>query len=265
MVKPDEMFFEIFGALNGLVKKTFQLIKRPRVVLIIPARNEEKNIARVIKAGKKSKYVTDILVVDSFSTDRTVRVAKEVGAKVIKQDPKKSGKGGAIYTGIKKASGEVLVFMDADIENVRADMIDKLVKPIIKGEADHVVAKFKRKMGRVTLLTAKPLLNLYFPEIKLLQHLSGLFAARAYILRQLEIEEGWGAEVSRVIDIAMKGYRTKEINIGYVAHDSKELKELTPMAEEVAKVILKKAVQYKRTRKKVKSLLLRKTKNNEGE
>jgi len=258
MIKPDEMFFEIFGALNRLVKRTFQLIKRPRVVLIIPARNEEKTIEKVIKAGKKSKYVTDILVVDSFSTDRTVRIAKEAGAKVIKQESKKSGKGGAIYTGIKRASGEVLVFMDADIENVRPDMINKLVKPIIKGEADHVVAKFKRKMGRVTLLTAKPLLNLYFPEIKLSQHLSGLFAARAYILRQLKIEEGWGAEVGRIIDIVMKGYRTKEINIGYVAHDSKKLDKLTPMAEEVASVILKKATQYKRTGKKLKLLTSKK-------
>ena len=258
MTKLDELFLEFFGILERLVKRTSQLIRRPRVVLIIPARNEEKNIANVIKAGKKSKHVTDILVVDSFSVDNTKNVAQEAGARVIRQCPKKKGKGGAIYTGIKKANGEVLVFMDADIENVKPEMIDKLVKPIMKGEADHVVAKFKRKMGRVTLLTAKPLLNFYFPEIKLSQYLSGLFAARAYILRQLKIEEGWGAEVGRIIDIAMKGYRTKEINIGYVVHDSKELDKLTPMAEEIASVILKKAVEYKRTGKKLKLLVNKK-------
>ena len=250
MIKPDEMFFEIFGVLDRLVKRTSKLLRRPRVVLIIPARNEEKGIVKVIKAGKKSKYVTDILVVNGHSNDKTVSIAKELGVRVVEQYKNRRGKGGGIHTGIKEASGEIFVFSDADYKNITSLMIDKMVKPIIDGYADHTIPKLKGKIGRVTHLTAKPLLKLYFPEIKLSRPLEGLFAAKANILKKLKIEDGWGAESARIIDIHMMEYRTKEVDIGYLYHDQKDITQLVPMAAEITSVITKKAIQYRRIRSK---------------
>ena len=256
MAELDKMFFEAFNFLDKLMKTTFQLFKKPRVVLIIPARNEEKNIAKVIKAGKKSEYVTDILVVDSFSVDNTANVAKESGVSVIRQYHKKGGKGGAIYTGIKEANGEIFVVMDADIENISQKIIDKLIKPIIKENLDYVIGNFKLERGRVTRFTALPLLKLFFPEVKFKQPLSGLFAARSSILKKLEIKEGWGVEISLTLDMVMNGYKSKEVYLGEIKHAENPLKLKTQQAQEIAKTLIQKAHEYKRIRIKMDALKL---------
>jgi glycosyltransferase involved in cell wall biosynthesis len=255
MTELDKMFVDTFNFLDKLMKTTFQLFKKPRVVLIIPARNEEKNIARVIRTGKKSRYVTDILVVDSFSVDKTAKVAKESGASVIRQYHKK-GKGGAIYTGIKEANGEIFVVMDADIENISQKMIDKLVRPIIKENVDYVIGNFKLERGRVTKFTALPLLKLFFPEIKFKQPLSGLFAAKSRILRKLEVKEGWSIEISLTLDMVMGGYRTKEVYLGEIKHTENPVELKTRQAQEIAKTLIQKAHEYKRIKIKKDALKL---------
>jgi len=242
--------------LENLVNRGLKLLGKPRVCLIIPARNEEKTIAKVIKAGKKSKYVTDILVVDSFSTDNTAKVAAEAGARVVRQYPEKKGKGGAIYTGIREANGEILVFVDADITNLTPQTIDKLVKPIVKEGYDHVIGNFKLERGRLQKLTALPLMNLFFPEIRFKQPLSGLFAAKASVLKELEIEEGWKVEAGLVIDMVMRGYRTKEVDLGEIIHKENPMDVKAVQAREVAEVIVRKAYEYGRIGVKMKALIL---------
>ncbi len=219
-----------------------------RVSLVIPAKNEGKYISKVIQAGQKADIVDNIVVVDGFSTDNTCKISKTLGASVVMQEKGLKGKGGAIQTAINKVRSSIYVFSDADILNPHPKMITSLVKPILNDEADHVVARFSQNTGRVTHLTAKPLLDIYFPEIKYQRPLSGLYAVTEKAIRSIKIEENWGVEIARIIDLHMKGFRTKEVNIGPLLDDSsKTVKDLVPMAKDVALTITRKALEYKRT------------------
>ena len=106
------------------------------ISVIIPAYNEEKNIKTVINICKKSKNVSEIIVVNNLSTDRTKEIAEQEGAKVIFCD--KQGKGYAMEMGIKEAKNECIVFLDGDIKDYKDEVVDLLANPILKGEADCV-------------------------------------------------------------------------------------------------------------------------------
>ena len=106
-----------------------------KVTAVIPAKNEEEGIEKIIK--NVSRFVDEVLVVDGHSKDKTRQIAKEYGAKVVLDGGK--GKGDGIRTGIRKAKGDIIVFIDADGSHNPKD-IPKLIKPIKNGEADLVVA-----------------------------------------------------------------------------------------------------------------------------
>ena len=106
-----------------------------KVTAVIPAKNEEEGIEKIIK--NVSRFVDEVLVVDGHSKDKTRQIAKEYGAKVVLDGGK--GKGDGIRTGVRKAKGDIIVFIDADGSHNPKD-IPKLIKPIKNGEADLVVA-----------------------------------------------------------------------------------------------------------------------------
>lgn len=106
-----------------------------KVTAVIPAKNEEEGIEKIIK--NVSRFVDEVLVVDGHSKDKTRQIAKECGAKVVLDGGK--GKGDGIRTGVRKAKGDIIVFIDADGSHNPKD-IPKLIKPIKNGEADLVVA-----------------------------------------------------------------------------------------------------------------------------
>jgi glycosyltransferase involved in cell wall biosynthesis len=221
------------------------------VSVVFPTYNEGRFIAKSIQKAKKSRYVFEVIVVDGGSTDDTVEKAKKVGAKVIYQSSLKyPGKGVAMRDAISLASGEIIVFMDADILNFNTRMINKLVKPIIDGEADFVKGTFGRVAGRVTELVAKPLLRVFYPEYAVFrQPLSGEIAGKKEVFKAIKFEQDWGVDIGLLIDIARKGYRIKEVDIGYKRHDMKKLEELRTMARQVALAILKRAVRDRRFKK----------------
>lgn len=105
-----------------------------KVSVVIPTKNEEEGINKIIKAVQS--FADEILVVDGHSTDKTRKIAKKCGVKVILDGGR--GKGDGIRTGIQKVKGEVIVFIDADGSHEAKD-IPKLVKPIKRREADLVV------------------------------------------------------------------------------------------------------------------------------
>ena len=133
-----------------------------RTSVVIPAFNEEKDIANVINAVKSSTIADEIIVVDNNSSDNTSKIALSCGATVT--FCKNQGKGNAMEEGLKLATGDIIVFIDGDICNYKKSFISKLIDPIVKNKADFVKATFKRDGGRVTELLAKPLLALTFPE-----------------------------------------------------------------------------------------------------
>jgi dolichol-phosphate mannosyltransferase len=113
-----------------------------KLSIIIPVYNEEKTIALVIKKVSQVKLkevVKEIIIVDDGSSDKSVAKIKNLNMRNIKLflHKKNQGKGAAVRTGIKKATGEYIVIQDADLEYNPED-IKKLLVPIQKGKAKVV-------------------------------------------------------------------------------------------------------------------------------
>jgi len=138
------------------------------VSVVIPAYNEEKTIANVVKVANELPYVSEVIVVDDGSYDKTVEEAGFAGADIISH-ASNQGKGSAIKTGFKHSKGDIIAFIDGDIENLSLDKLDMIIRPILDGKTDITKTKFMRESGRVTELTAKPLLKFFFPEINFKQ------------------------------------------------------------------------------------------------
>ncbi len=97
---------------------------------------------------------------------------------------------------------EIIVFLDADIENYRKDIIEILAKPLIEGKVDFVKSTFQRKGGRVTQLVAKPLLNILFPEMyKFSEPLSGMVTGKKSILERVKFEKDYGVDIGILLDM----------------------------------------------------------------
>ena len=168
--------------------KTEKPKKYMKVSVIIPAFNEEETVANVINVVKKVKYVDEVIVVNDGSTDNTESESKSAGAIVINHEVNK-GKGEALTTGYRKSDSDIIAFIDADIHNLTSKKVDAMIRPILEGRTDITKTKFARESGRVTELTAKPLLNFFFPEISFEQPLSGQFAAKRSALKKINFED----------------------------------------------------------------------------
>ena len=105
-----------------------------RVTVVIPTRDEEGMIAEMVESVRP--YADEILVVDGHSKDRTREIAAEHNARVILDHGK--GKGEALRYSLTQASGDIVVFIDADGSHDPKD-IPAMVAPIKAGQADLVV------------------------------------------------------------------------------------------------------------------------------
>ncbi|MCK9151113.1 glycosyltransferase [Methanobacterium alcaliphilum] len=215
------------------------------VSVVIPAYNEENTVANVVKIAMSSKYVHEVLVVDDGSTDNTYEVAKVAGASIIRHT-NNHGKGAALKTGFKHSKGDIIAFIDADLKDLSTKQVENIIRPIIEGKADITKTKFKREAGRVTELTAKPLLDFFFPEIKFDQPLSGQFAAKRTALTKIRFEEDYGVDVGIVLDADVLGLNIREVDIGEIQHQMSTLSDLNLVANEVVRTIVDRAIEYGR-------------------
>jgi glucosyl-3-phosphoglycerate synthase len=212
----------------------------PCVTVAIPALNEEKRIAQVVAYALSDSATAEVIVVDDCSVDQTAALASQAGATVISSVM--LGKGASMADAVRAAGHEIVVFLDGDLAGLRPGIISDLVRPLIKGEAEFVKARFGRGGGRVTELTAKPMLKVFFPELaRFSQPLGGVIAARRSLLAQMEMEDGYGVDIGLLIDVWRSGAKMLEVDIGHLEHDSQPLLDLTAMANEVSRVIYSRA------------------------
>jgi len=103
-----------------------------RVTAIIPAYNEEPTIAGVVGALRSSPLVREIIVVCDGSADKTAERARAAGATVFEL-PHNAGKGAAMLHGLTHTDASVVVFFDADLVDLTADHVERLVLPVLSG------------------------------------------------------------------------------------------------------------------------------------
>ena len=208
--------------------------------VVIPALNEAARIASVVRHALADPATAEVIVIDDSSIDDTARLAREAGAKVITSTM--LGKGASMRDGVGEARCDLIVYLDGDLAGLRPNIVTDLCRPLMRGEADFVKAQFGRMGGRVTELTAKPMLKVFFPEIAhFAQPLGGLIAARASLLKALSFENGYGVDIGLLIDAHRAGARLAEVDIGSLENDSQPLLDLTAMANEVSRVIYTRA------------------------
>ena len=191
----------------------------------LPTLNEEKTIGLVIRRIRDAlmlrvPLVDELLVIDSASTDRTVEIAHELGAEVRQHDQilpqlgSHVGKGEALWKSLYELRGDIVVWVDTDIRNIQPRFVYGLLGPLLRESRIHYVKGFYQRPlaadgrwhpdegGRVTELTARPLINLFFPELSgIIQPLAGEYAGRRALLESVPFFTGYAVEIGLLIDI----------------------------------------------------------------
>ncbi len=218
-----------------------------RVSVIIPVLNESKRIQSVVRLILESPKVAEVVVVDDGSIDNTPELAEAAGARVITSTL--LGKGASMEDGLRATRHGTLLYLDGDLADLEDDLVALMTDPVTSGAADFVKARFSRRAGRVTVLTARPLLRTYFPELAgMEQPLGGIIAARRELLENLSFENDYGVDVGLLIDAVVLGARVVEVDIGRIDHESQDLDALGEMAMQVARTIMERAAACGRLR-----------------
>jgi nucleotide-binding universal stress UspA family protein len=195
------------------------------ISLGLPTLNESATIGKIITTMKKAlmeecPLLDEIVVIDSLSTDDTVAIARDLGVPVyqhpdiLAETGAYRGKGEALWKSLAVLKGDLIAWIDTDIANIHPRFVYGIVGPLIhRPNLMYVKGYYQRPLrdgdqvemgegGRVTELTARPLLNLFFPELSgLVQPLSGEYAGRRKALEAVPFFTGYGVEIGLLIDI----------------------------------------------------------------
>jgi glucosyl-3-phosphoglycerate synthase len=231
------------------------------VSICLPARNEERTIGGILEqlAPLRSCGVVDQLVVVDDSSDDTAAIARRHGAEVYDQSelaPEHGpvlGKGDAMWRALPVLRGEVVCFLDADSERFGAHFACGLLGPLLCEERpiEFVKGFYRRPFrvgqltlpdegGRVTELTARPLLNLFYPDLAAIaQPLAGEIAARRDLLERLPFVTGYGVDIALLLDayaeVGLDAIAQVDLDVRQNAHQS--LRDLGPMAFAVLQAV----------------------------
>jgi glycosyltransferase involved in cell wall biosynthesis len=190
------------------------MLGNKRISVVIPAYNEADKIGNVLE--RIPDFVDEVIVVDDGSKDNTSEVAESFGVKVIRLD-ENQGKGKAMSVGIKEASGDIIVFIDADGQHKPEEII-KLVEPIIRGEADFVIGSrlIKTQGRRPFIRKVSNFLSTFLIRLKLgisvRDTQSGFRAIKREFLPEIESKR-YEVETEVLIKAVKKGARVKEVPV----------------------------------------------------
>ncbi|WP_051472048.1 glucosyl-3-phosphoglycerate synthase [Patulibacter minatonensis] len=227
-----------------------------RVVVVIPAKEVattigsvlEVTVAPLVDAG----IVQEVVVIDAASADGTAVTAEAHGARVVQQDTIARehgpcrGKGDAMWRAIQCTTGDVIAFLDGDTEDPSSAHLAGILGPLLTDDDIAMVrgcfdrprrqgdgSVIAHEGGRVTELTARPLLNLHRPLLAgFRQPLAGEFAARRTLLERLPFPVGYGVEIATLVDAldAVGLGALAEVDLGVRQNRHQPLRDLAPMA-----------------------------------
>jgi glucosyl-3-phosphoglycerate synthase len=226
------------------------------VSVCLPARDEARTIGAILEVllDLRERGVLDQVVVVDNSTDSTAEIARRLGAEVHDQEhllPELGpvlGKGDAMWRALSVLSGDVICFLDADTDQFGPHFACGLLG---LGGISFVKGYYRRPFrmgevtlpdggGRVTALTARPLLNLFYPELAAVeQPLAGEVAARRDLLERLPFVTGYGVDIGLLLDAhreaGLDALAQVDLDVRQNAHQS--LEELAPMAFAVLRAL----------------------------
>ncbi len=211
-----------------------------KLSVVVPVYNEKQTIAQILERIEKTSHEKEIIVVDDHSTDGTREILREIdssrripSARVF-YHAVNQGKGAALRTGIREATGEIVLIQDADLEYDPAEY-GVLIQPIVTGVADvvygsrflsgpHRVLFFWHSLGN-KLLT---LLSNMFTDLNLTDMETGFKAFRREVFSKITIEENrFGFEPEITAKVARLHCRLFEVPISYFGRDYSEGKKIT--------------------------------------
>lgn len=262
---------------NKFKAKSFSSIRRlaklkkeqnVKISLVIPTLNEGDNIGRTIDVlkpklmGRRHKLIDEFVIVDSGSTDNTREEVESRGLKfypadkILRKYGKVKGKGENLWKSLYVTTGDIIVWIDADIRNIQPRFVYGLVGPLLTHQSIGLVKAFYQRPirvgeelvplggGRVTELTVRPLFNMYFPRLSgFIQPLSGEYAGRRWHLERIPFFTGYGVETGMLIDFVKKFGLNSVAQVDLVkrVHRNNTLASLSNMAFGILQVFARRA------------------------
>ena len=235
--------------------------KRDPVTVVLPAREVAATIGQIVERIRSLEPLVDqIVVVDANSRDGTAEVAARAGAEVYQEAELMPdygpvlGKGDAMWRAIEVVRGELVAYLDSDTRDFAPHFATGMLGPlIVEPDLQFVKAFFRRPYlradgtqlpldgGRVTELTARPLLSAFFPELAaFVQPLAGEVAMRRPLLERLPFASGYAVETAMLLHAhdalgGTDGMAQVDLDVRLNAHQP--LARLGPMAYAVLQVI----------------------------
>jgi glucosyl-3-phosphoglycerate synthase len=238
-----------------------------RISVVLPARDEEATVGVLVRDVVERwmdgvPLVDELLVIDSNSGDRTAEVARAAGAEVVAaadvlpSHGDRPGKGEALWKSLAATTGDLIVFMDSDLLGDVGHYVPGLLTPLLTDcRVDYVKGCYTRPLsidgehrpaggGRVTELTARPLLNALWPELAgFVQPLGGEYAGRRSALEQVPFVSSYGVEVGLLIDLlqvcGLQGLA--QVDLGTRTHSHQTDEALGRMAGQIVNTLLARA------------------------
>lgn len=232
------------------------------VAVVLPALDEERTVGDIVRRIRRElvdrhRLVDELVVMDSGSTDATAAVAAAAGARVVARTDvlpdwlPLPGKGEVLWRSLAATSSDLLVFVDADLSDFTPRFVTGLLGPLLTDPSTAFVkATYDRPIredgvvvpaggGRVTELVARPLLNLYWPDLAgFVQPLGGEYAARRSLLEQLPFPTGYGVELGLLVDTwrTVRLDAMAQVDLSRRKHRNASMEKLGRMATEILQV-----------------------------
>ncbi len=244
------------------------------VSLVLPTLNEAATVGPIVRRARMMlmeavPLVDELLVIDSASDDGTREIAAREGARVVQHPDvlerygSYRGKGEALWKSLFESSGDIVVWCDTDVRNWHPRMAYGTLGPLlVEPRIQYVKGYYQRPIveggvlregggGRVTELVARPLINLFYPDLSgFIQPLAGEYAGRRSLLESIPFFTGYAVEIGHLIDVAERSGLAAlgQVDLERRLHRNQELEGLSRMSFVIIQAVMKRLEERGRSR-----------------